>query len=175
MAGSKADDSDDSARSVILIVRHGIAEERTEDKPDSERSLTKTGHARMRENARGIARLFPKAELILSSPLLRALQTALWVSRAFKKKVEVEVTDALAPEGSTAEVAALLEQRKERGVILVGHEPNLTETMRHLASQAGWRGDLKKGGCYLLRREEGSLYLLESLLTPKILRLIAKS
>ena len=86
----------------------------------------------MKEIARGLERALPKAQAIYSSPLLRAVQTALWVSKGYKSRVNINTTDALAPGATTKQFLALLESIEERRVIFVGHEPTLSEDMAAL-------------------------------------------
>ena len=64
----------------LLIIRHGLAGDKTawakKGRPDAERPLTKEGRRKLKEAAPGLAKVFGKAELLASSPLVRALQTA---------------------------------------------------------------------------------------------------
>src|SRR5688500_13663610 len=119
----------------IVLLRHGIAEEAVPDRPDEDRSLTAEGHARTKQIARGLERAFPKAESIHSSPLLRATQTALWVSKAFRSRLPVKAAEALTPGSSTAAFLELIASLGERRTILVGHEPNLTDNLRALLGE----------------------------------------
>ncbi|MBK5260516.1 MAG: histidine phosphatase family protein [Thermoanaerobaculia bacterium] len=155
----------------IVLLRHGIAEEKTEEKTDEERSLTSEGHARMKQIAKGIERAFPKAQVIYSSPLLRAVQTALWVSKGYRSRIKVNTSDALIPGATPEEFSEFLSTLKERRIIIVGHEPNLTDNVMELiGAGAGQPVELKKGGCYGVRlRTEGG-GMLEWLLSPRILR-----
>lgn len=152
----------------LIFLRHGIAEERSPDKKDEDRSLTPEGHARMKQIARGLERALPKAQVIYSSPLLRAMQTALWVSKGYRSRAGVNTADALKPEGTKKEFLALLKTIKERRVIFVGHEPSITEHVRALVGFAV--PELKKGGCYGVRLTPDGKAVLEWLLPPRILR-----
>lgn len=159
----------------IVLLRHGIAEDKTAEKTDEERSLTSDGHARMKQISKGIERAFPKAQVIYSSPLLRAVQTALWVSKGYRSRIKVNTSDSLIPGATPEEFSEFLSTLKERRVILVGHEPNLTDNMMELiGAGAGQPVELKKGGCYGVRlRTEGG-GMLEWLLSPRILRKLAE-
>lgn len=153
----------------LVLLRHGIAEERSDAKPDADRALTAKGHARMKSNARGLARALPKAEAVFTSPLLRAVQTALWVSRAYGSKVNVTTTDALAPGAGTRQLRALLASMDVRRAVLVGHEPDLGKWLRALTGQSL---ELKKGGCAGVRLSaQGAT--LEWVLPPRLLRKLA--
>jgi phosphohistidine phosphatase len=154
----------------IVFLRHGIAEDPSPGRKDEDRGLTGEGHARMKEVARGLAAVLPKAEVIYSSPLLRAVQTSLWVSKAYKSRVNISTSDALAPGTSPKQFLALLASIEAKRVIFVGHEPTLTT---HMAALIGMEPDvleLKKGGCYGVRLEPEQPARLEWLLTPRLLR-----
>src|SRR5687768_13625549 len=73
----------------VILLRHGIAEEAEAAKKDADRSLTERGHARMRSIARGLERLAPDMQAIYCSPYLRAVQTALWVAKAYRSEIEI--------------------------------------------------------------------------------------
>ncbi len=152
----------------IVLLRHGIAEEPTTEKKDEDRGLTSEGHARMKEIARGLARALPKALAIYSSPLLRAVQTSLWVSKGYSSNAAVNTTDALAPGATKRQFLALIKSIGESRAILVGHEPGLSESVRTLVGFDV--PDLKKGGCYGVRLLPDGTAELEWMLPPRILR-----
>ena len=154
----------------VVLLRHGIAEDAAPDQKDEDRALTTEGHLRVKQIAHGLARIFPKVQAIYSSPLLRAMQTARRVAKAYGGRVEVTVSDALKPGASTKELRALLDSTKARRVIVVGHEPNLTENAHALAALGkSARVELKKGGCYGVRLTKNG-GVLEWLLPPRALR-----
>jgi phosphohistidine phosphatase len=155
----------------IVLLRHGIAEEATPEKKDEDRSLTAEGHARMKLIARGLERTLPKVEAIYSSPLLRAVQTSLWVSKAYRSRVNINTVDALTPDASAKQFRALINGIEERRAIIVGHEPNLTDNLRTLTGlKESDAIELKKGGCYGIRLNADGTAVLEWLLPPRILR-----
>jgi phosphohistidine phosphatase len=149
----------------LILLRHGIAEEKG-TKPDEERELTEVGHKRMKQIARGLARVFPKAEVIISSPLVRARQTAEWVSKAYD--LPIEFSDALAKDADVAQFRALVDGLTVQRAILVGHEPTLSAFMRALTGMQG-EIELKKGGCYGVRVSGGAARL-EWMLPPRVMR-----
>jgi phosphohistidine phosphatase len=154
----------------IVFLRHGIAEEASVEKKDEDRGLTGEGHTRMKEIARGLERTLPKAQAIYSSPLLRAVQTALWVSKGYKSKVSINTTDLLAPGASPKQFRQLLATIPERRVIVIGHEPTLTAHMAALTGMGRANLELKKGGCYGVRIASDGTATLEWLLPPRVLR-----
>ncbi len=161
---------------LIVLLRHGIAEDRGEGKPDEERALTPEGHARMMKIAAGIEFAVPKAQAIVSSPLVRAMQTALWVSKAYRSRIKVKQSEALAPAGTHEQFLELIRSVPERRIILVGHEPNLTRNATALLALTNDRCglELKKGGCYGIRLGGETAAVLEWALSPRILRKLAE-
>ncbi|HEY0141684.1 MAG TPA: histidine phosphatase family protein [Thermoanaerobaculia bacterium] len=154
---------------IIVLLRHGIAEDPSDDKADEHRGLTTEGHARTKQIARGLEQLLPKAQAIFTSPLLRAVQTALWVSKAYRSRVTVTTADVFAPGVKAKSVAEFLRGVTEKRIIVVGHEPSLSDAMRALTGLRGSELSLKKGGCYGVRMI-GDAGALEWVLTPRVLR-----
>ena len=168
MSTSKA--APESTKRFVILLRHGIAEDAVAGKKDEDRSLTPEGHARMKEIARGLEHALPRVRVIYSSPLLRAVQTALWVSKAYRSRAAVSTTDVLAPGSTKKEFLALVASIKEPRAIFVGHEPILTDSMRALTGLKSASLELKKGGCYGVRLLEDGTGVLEWVLPPRILR-----
>jgi phosphohistidine phosphatase len=109
------------------LVRHAIAEPRGADWPDDDlRPLTGAGARKMKQVVRGLARLDADVELILTSPLVRARQTAEIISRWLPSRPDVETLPALAPGHTPAATMRALAAATDAGaVLLVGHEPDL--------------------------------------------------
>ena len=149
----------------LVLLRHGIAEDKGGGKPDADRELTKEGRERIEESAPRLKKIFPDAEAIYSSPLIRAMQTAEPVAKAYGFKIKT--AQALAPQGTIDDVRKLI---KEAGdfAIFVGHEPNLSAIALALTKING-DIELKKGGCYGINFEDGTR--LEWMLPPRVLRL----
>jgi phosphohistidine phosphatase len=176
VAPRNSDEEEEGQRErFIVLLRHGLAEDPVEGKPDEERSLTSEGHGQIKQIAKGLERAFPKALAIYSSPFVRATQTAQWVSKGYRSRVKVTTVDALRPGASTAEQRDFLDQVQERRAIIVGHEPSLTEiVMMLIGLPSGQRLELKKGGCYGVRVHGDGNAILEWLLSPRILRKLAE-
>lgn len=113
----------------IYVIRHGIAAQRGEAYPDdSKRPLTAKGIARLKREAKALDDLGIAFDQIITSPLVRAKQTADVFSETMKSKPPVATTDALAPAGTPAAVIQELGRHAKKGrIALVGHEPNLGE------------------------------------------------
>lgn len=112
---------------TLYLVRHAIAAERGPKYPDDNlRPLTKDGMRKMREAARGFADLDPAIDVVISSPLVRARQTAEIVLAEMSPAPGSELLDELAPGNAPADLAeALGRYDKARSIALVGHEPDL--------------------------------------------------
>jgi phosphohistidine phosphatase len=165
-------------RIQLFLVRHAIAEDRGADWSDDRlRPLTKDGAARMAREAAGLAALDIRIEEILTSPLVRARQTADILAAAWPKRIKVQEIDALAPGGKPrAILQALGEVSKRNSLALVGHEPGMGELA---AALLGMRTPLafKKGAVALIEvallpPPTGS-GALQWLLAPRILRRLA--
>lgn len=113
----------------LYLIRHGLAAERGEHYPDdSKRPLTREGISRLEQEAKGLAALDVAFDEIISSPLVRARQTADVFAEAMKPKPAVSLADALSPAGGpSAVVRELARHAKKSRLALVGHEPNMGE------------------------------------------------
>ena len=141
----------------LLVIRHGPAGDpeawKAEGRDDRLRPLSPEGKKDMRQAAAGLATLISKVDVIITSPLLRATQTAEIVAGEYD--CEMIIRDALLPDKEPEETLASIEERQEDQIVaLVGHEPHLSTFVTYLLS--GERAsfvDLKKGGACLLELE----------------------
>jgi len=118
----------------LYIVRHAIAAERGPEWPDdNKRPLTDRGIDRFKEVVAGLVFLEVQLDIIFTSPLMRARQTAEFLADGLLEKVPIETADALAPGHTSLEVMEQI--AREAGgatrVAVVGHEPDL-------GALAGW-------------------------------------
>lgn len=114
---------------TLYLVRHAIAAERGPEWPDdSRRPLTPRGRARMREAIRGLRRLDVRVDVVLTSPFVRAAETAELLLEGLDGPPTLAVTAALAPGQAAGAVAGALEPHASAdSIALVGHEPGLGE------------------------------------------------
>ena len=145
----------------LLVVRHAPAGDKIEfaqsGKPDEERPLTEDGIRKMRAVASGLGRLVERLEVIASSPLKRALQTAEILAAAYDVS-PVETVEALAPGSSPAASMPWLERQAAAATLaVVGHEPHLSALVSWLVSGSAkpWL-ELSKGGACLLQVERAA-------------------
>ncbi|MCW8917780.1 MAG: histidine phosphatase family protein [Gammaproteobacteria bacterium] len=161
----------------LLVVRHAIAEERAPGMDDALRPLTAEGRNRMVVASRGLQRQHENIDTLLSSPLLRARQTAEILAGNYPHAT-LQTCAALTPDLGSSKLVRALNQTGGTSLAIVGHEPGLSRLITALI--CGEEGDgfvLKKGGAALLRFTdqialgEGSL---QWLLTPRQLRLLGR-
>ena len=143
----------------LLLVRHAIAEEREHfartGRDDGERPLTAKGRARMRLAARGLRSQVERIDLLASSPLVRAIQTAKIVAEAFDA-CPMEEIEVLATGPADAFLSWYRTVADWGLVAVVGHEPYLSEWASWLLAgpSAGFLA-FKKGGACLLEFPAG--------------------
>jgi phosphohistidine phosphatase len=162
----------------LLLVRHAVAEPRVEEggtQPDDAlRALTARGRRRMEEIARALAWLSDPPDVLASSPLVRATETAAILADAFEGVTPVSVPELEPGAGPEAVVKWLRHLPADHTVAAVGHEPDLSITASWLI--AGRKDPVltfKKGGACLIDLEDGvgqGAATLRWLLTPKQLR-----
>jgi phosphohistidine phosphatase len=113
----------------IYLLRHAIASERDAERyaDDGIRPLTREGRRRMARAARGMKALGLRFDLILTSPLRRAAETAQIVARTMRPRPKLKVLRPLAPGGGAGGIlAGLSAVPADAAVVLVGHEPDLS-------------------------------------------------
>ncbi len=132
---------------ALYLVRHAIAEDRGSKFPNDEtRPLTRAGRARMKLAVAGFRTLEPKLDVILSSPLVRAVETAKILSAGLGGRTPTEICAELAPGHEPEDIAGVLGRAASRASIaLVGHEPDLGQLAAWLVG-AEEPIPFKKGG-----------------------------
>jgi phosphohistidine phosphatase len=160
----------------LYLIRHGIAADRGDEYPDdSKRPLTAEGIASLRKEVDALEALGVTFDHVITSPLLRAKQTAEVFAQHLPSKPSVSNSDSLAPAGSFAAVVqdVVKHARKER-IALVGHEPSMGEhAARFIGSKTAL--EFKKGGICRIDFDvlppKGTGHL-RWFVTPKMLRKI---
>lgn len=131
----------------LLLLRHGIAEERSGDRDDAERALTAEGRERTREVLARLIQLELAGSALFSSPLTRARQTA-ELACAAGLAPALRLHEGLAPGGDPWPLLRPLTQRER--LVLVGHEPDLGLLAAALIGATPGSVVLKKAGVALL-------------------------
>ena len=162
---------------LVYLIRHGIAIDREEPDcpPDAERPLTKKGVARVRLVMAGIQQLGVKPDLILSSPLVRAWQTAELAAKALHyPKERIRRTEALLPEADPGAIMKELARVKAGQVLCTGHAPHMDEFIAQATGNRRSFTALKKAGVACLEFEEFApgAAILAALYPPRVFRLL---
>ena len=158
----------------LFLVRHAIAEERGAAWPDDDqRPLSRDGTRKWKSAARGLATLLPKIDQLLTSPLVRTCQTSEILAHALSPTPKITLFDALRPDTSPGDaISALRSQVNKGSVVLVGHDPMLSELASALLHLQGPL-EFKKGGAMAIVSQgigTRGPSRLEWFLTPKVLR-----
>jgi phosphohistidine phosphatase len=114
----------------LYFLRHGEADWPDWKKPDDERPLTKPGKREMRVVAKFLDRLKVRPDLIVTSPLPRAAQTAEIAADYLKAKVRKD--ESIAPGFNLSKLRTVLKRHRANTLMLVGHEPDFTNVISGL-------------------------------------------
>jgi len=160
----------------LYIVRHGIAIDREDPKcpPEAERYLTEEGIERTKQVAEAVAALGIHADLMISSPYVRATQTAaIFASELEYSKQKIRRTDSLLPGAEPG--AFLRELAREKDVSTVfcfGHAPHVDGLLAAAVGASRHITSMKKAGVALveLKRLSPPNGQLVWLITPKLIR-----
>ena len=164
----------------LFLLRHGVAVDRGEFDyvHDAARQLTPNGRRQLRTIAAALRAMELRFDVILSSPLVRARQTAEIIAADLKLKQCFAVAEELKPGGSAKKLVQKISGLKPgaENVLLVGHEPDFSELIsRFVTGHAGGGFALKKGGLAKLEIEKlrtGKCALLAWQLTPAQMKLM---
>jgi phosphohistidine phosphatase len=160
----------------VFLVRHAIAHERNRVRwpNDALRPLTSAGLERFRRAAGGLTKWLPRSARLLTSPYVRARETAAVLAEARGSKKPLECAE-LASDKPVVQAFELLRSQKGKAVILVGHEPYLSIFLAFALAGQGTRMkiDFKKGGAACIEftsRIEPGRACLRWFLPPRVLR-----
>jgi phosphohistidine phosphatase len=159
----------------LLILRHAKAGDRSEGKPDDARTLTKKGIRDIRRVSRWMIRSGSLPDVIVTSPLARAKETAEILARSISFDGDVALWEELRPEQPSSAVVDRLSELGEGSLpLLVGHEPQLSSLVASLiGAGSDARIRLEKGGIARIRNipmHPGGTGELQWLLTPRLFR-----
>lgn len=131
----------------VYILRHGIAEDGGPSVPDAERALTQEGRRKLRYVLKLAAEAKVKPDLILSSPLKRALQTAEVAKQILGASEEITESRTLLPGGSPEVVWAEIRAHRNvaHSLLLVGHNPLFANLGAYLLGTPNAHVEFKKG------------------------------
>ena len=171
----------------IVLLRHGLAidREHPDCPPEPERHLTDEGEQRTRRVAYGLRNLDLRPDRLLSSPWLRARQTAKICARILDFPAsgaggaggaKIEVRDDLLPDHDATSIVDYLRSLRETDeVLVVGHAPHLDRVLANLVgAPEAVLSSLKKAGAVSVAGGSTEAGQIEWLLTPRILRRLGR-
>jgi phosphohistidine phosphatase len=164
----------------LYLLRHGIAVDPSvpDFAKDAERPLTPKGRRRLGQIVGAMGAMKISFDVILSSPFVRAAQTAEIVAKSLKRRKQMKFTDDLTPGGNPKLLIQLVNELRPRpkNILLVGHEPYLGKLIALLtAGNTSMEIDLKKGSLCKLETDSlryGRCATLVSLLAPRHMALM---
>lgn len=164
----------------LYIVRHGIAIDREDPKcpAEAERYLTEEGVEKTKQGAKGVAALGVAADLLISSPYVRAVQTAEIFAEALDyPKQKIRRNEILLPGSEpTLLFRELAREKQAPSIFVFGHAPQLDDVIATALGSKKHLTSLKKAGVALieLKRISPPMGVLAWLATPKMLRRAGK-
>jgi len=163
---------------LLYIVRHGIAVDRGAhgEPSEAERPLTPEGVQKTHSAALGLRALGVKLDALLTSPYVRAAQTAEIFAEALGFSPEkIRVSEALKPAENPAGILREISRLRAKEVMCCGHAPHLDLLIAHLAGARVPFTEMKKAGvaCWEQAAAHGR-WELRWILTPKVLRELAE-
>jgi phosphohistidine phosphatase len=163
---------------ILYLVRHGIAVDPNDPKspPEPERPLTAKGVQKTRAAALGLHEWGAKPDVLITSPYVRAAQTAEIFAEALGfPPQKIRTHDALKPSGNPAEIAKEIVRLRAKKVMCFGHAPQLDSMIAHLLGVQRVFTGLKKAGVACLEHSAShAKWELLWIVTPKMLRQLAE-
>jgi|SRR5579862_271807 len=160
---------------ILYFLRHANAGQPfANPKKDEKRALDKDGIEQCGLVGRTLAAMDVQVDVIISSPLKRSAQTASLVGNELSYEGKLQFEDALRPAASYADFRKMLEKyNRFEAVMVVGHNPNLSEFLGAAISEPGNEAgtELKKGAVAKVEMGRNS-GVLQWCITPKVLRTI---
>jgi phosphohistidine phosphatase len=160
----------------LYVLRHAIALSAAEAgvSQDSERPLSDEGREKMKAIADAFKKISLEVDLVLSSPYVRARETAILAHDRMGKESCLEFSTALASGQDPRHILAELKQRfkETKRIMIVGHEPDLSNLIARITSLGRLRLEMKKAGLAKIEITELQPELkgnLEWLLPPKVM------
>ena len=165
---------------VIYFLRHANAGQKhfSSAEKDAKRPIDKIGEEQSHDVGRALAYIGVRVNVIISSPLTRAMQTASIVAGQLGHEEKIVQDKALRPEATFEEFKALLNRHKDKlAIMVVGHDPSMTQFVNRVLS--GGRPmaaiEMKKAGVAKIDMELRRPAVLRWCMTPKVVQRIQRS
>jgi phosphohistidine phosphatase len=156
----------------IYFLRHANAgEHKLSPSKDEKRTLDELGIEQSHMVGRGLSALQLKLDEIISSPLARAAETASIVAEEIGHVRKIILDDSLRPEATYSQFEQLLERHaNQESIMLVGHNPSMTEFVNRFIGVEHERLELKKAAVIRIQKDSGRAALVKWSMPPKVMR-----
>ncbi|HEY0566351.1 MAG TPA: phosphoglycerate mutase family protein [Terriglobales bacterium] len=157
---------------IIYFIRHANAGDTKKDlKKDDQRGLTPEGLEQCYHIARMFTKLDVVPDVILSSSLKRAMQTAAMIANELAYDDRLRIEKSLRPDGTWESFRSMIKSYNAETLLVVGHNPNLEQFVGHIISESGHRAEIQLRKAGVARVEyDGRRGELDWLLTPRMIR-----
>ena len=129
----------------LYLIRHGDAEKASLSKSDSERELTSKGKVSIKKAAEGWKKTIKSFDIIASSPLIRAVQTADIIADVFDYSKKITTDKRITIGNKPNDVIDFIRSFDVENIAIVGHEPDMSNNLSAFTSSAGMYLEFKKG------------------------------
>jgi phosphohistidine phosphatase len=165
--------NEDATLMEIYLLRHGIAANDSPTGRDSDRTLTDEGRSKLRQVLKIVSDGGVRPELIISSPFVRARQTADIAKELLGYKDEIAFSDALVPEADPQDIWQEIRtvHKGSECILLASHEPLMGRCLGYLLGAPELLVDFKKGAIVRVDLESLGVHprgILRWMLIPKL-------
>lgn len=129
----------------LYLIRHGDAEPISESGKDFDRRLSHSGKEQMKLAAEGWQSLIDQFDVIVSSPLTRAIETSKIIADVFNYKKEIILDNNLISGSNTSDIIVLANSLNMINVAMIGHQPDLSQHVSKLISNTNTSIAFEKG------------------------------
>lgn len=123
----------------LYLIRHSIAEAMSHNKKDFDRELTEEGKIVIEKAARGWKNFIDKFDLIITSPLIRSVQTSEIISASMKSAPKIIIDNNLTSGSNTADLMEITNSFEEIDIACVGHQPDLSYHIINLCGDRAFK------------------------------------
>ncbi len=168
-----------NTKMVIYFLRHANAGQKAFSslEKDEKRPIDKIGEQQSHDVGRALAAIGVSVNVIISSPLTRAMQTAAIVSQEIGHEEKIVTDAALRPEATFEQFKGLLNRHKDRlAIMVVGHDPSMTEFVNKVLSGGVPMAavEMKKCGVAKVEKELRRPAVLRWCMTPKVVQKVQR-
>lgn len=142
----------------VFLVRHGDADaDIPEGLEDDARALTTRARLALPGHFAPLASRIGAPNLVMMSPLVRAVQTATLLAQALQYEGPMRTNRTLFPDGPVGAIEALLAERVGETIVLVGHQPSMGSTAAHFLGLTSFPRPVQPGTVIGIERPDDNL------------------